>query len=118
MAPAEQVPLAGHELQAVGVDGARHDLVAADGVVVEAHRLAVGDGRLQLGQGGQCLALILFGEHGEGGRGRLGDELGAALRQAEQRQAQGLRVGEVVLEHGQAGGQGRQLVVVELTGGR
>ena len=116
VAPAEQVPFTGDELQAVGVDGARHRLVAADGVVLELDGLAVGDGRLQLGQGREGLVLVLLGEDGQGRRRGLAHQLGPPLRQAEQRQAQRLRVGEAVLEHGEAGGQGGELVVVELDG--
>ena len=111
VAPADEVPLAGDQLQAVRVDDALELLVAADGVVREAHGLALGDRGLQLGQHGRR-----GGRLGDDRQRRdlgVGDELGTPLSQAEQRQTQRLRVGEAVLEHGEAGGQRRELLAAQ-----
>ncbi len=111
VAVADEVPLAGDELQAVRVDHSLHLLVAADGVVLERDRLALRDRRLQLGQGGG--RLVRLGHHGEWWSLGLGEELGTPLREAEQGQPQRLGVGEAVPEDGEARGQGRELLAVQ-----
>ena len=112
--PADEIPLAGDQLEAVGIDGALQLFVAADRVVREVDRLALGDRRLQLGQHG-CSRLRL-GDHRQRCGVGVGEQLGAPLGQAEERQTQRLRVGEAVLEDGKAGGQRRQLVRCQLYG--
>ena len=109
--PGDEVPLTGDELQPVRVHGAHHGLVAGDGVVLELHGLALGHGGLQLGQRRGRLARL--GDDGERWGLGLGEEFGAPLREAEQGQPERLRVREPVLEDGEAGGQGRELLAVQ-----
>ena len=114
VAVADEVPLVADDLQAVRVHRALTLFVAADRVVTEDHALALGDGRLELGQHGGAGACP--GVDGEPRRRRLLKELRAALHEAHQGEAQGLRVGEAALEHGEARGEGGELVARELDG--
>ena len=114
VAAPDEVPLVADELEAVRVDGALAELVARDRVVHEAHRLALGDRRLQLGQGGRRLRRLVVGEHGQRRRRGLGEELGPALGEAHECQAQRPRVGEAPLEHGEAGGEREELLPREV----
>ena len=110
VAVADEVPLVADELQTVGVHVPLELLVAADRVVLNTHRLAVGDGGLQLGQRRAARAASASGSDGQRRRLGLGEQLGSPLGEAEQRQPQRLRVGETVLEDGEAGGQRRELL--------
>jgi hypothetical protein len=114
MAAADEIPLAGDQLQAVRVDDALELLVAGDGVVREADGLAFGDRGLQFGQHGRW-----GGRLGDDRQRRdlgVGDEFRTPLGQAEQGQAQRLRVGEAVFKNDETRGQRGEFLAAQLHG--
>ncbi len=116
VAATDEVPLACHELQPVGIDLPCERLIAADRVVVEAHGLAVGDRRLQLRKGRRAGVRSCLRQDRERRRSGVRQQLGPSLRQAQQGEAQRLGVREPVLEDREAGGECRQLLRCELDG--
>jgi len=112
VAPADEIPFAGDELQAVRVNGALQLLVAGDGVVREADGLALGDRGLQFGQHGRRRGRL--GDDRQRRELGVGDELRTPLGQAEQRETQRLRVREAILENGKTRGQRRKLLAAQL----
>ncbi len=79
--------------------------------------LARSDGLLELGQGGGGAALLACRQHAHRRRRAAArQQLGPAVGEAEQGKSQRFTVGEAVLEHEQAGRQGRELVGCELDG--
>ena len=112
---ADHVPVAAHEVQAVGVDRAHGLLVGGDRPVAEDHGALLGDRRLELLQAHRDLGREAAPEqvHGDLGRGVVG-RVRAPEREILEGQAQRLGVGELPVEQVHGGRQRGQLGVVQL----
>ena len=115
----DHVPVAAHEIQAVGVDRAHGLRVGGDRPVAEDHGALLGDGGLELLQPHRDLGGESAPEQPQGdlGRGVVG-RVRAAQREVLQRQAQRLRVRELAVQQVHGGRQRGELGVVEVERGQ